>query len=221
MALRETRPVTFTRCGYAICIPRLPTMTSIFRPLSDAAANKENSTTPRALSSSLPTLATYPIRVLTIRLGTAASIHLVMAHLISLLDKEAQAGHECRGYRHVQPAPTYPSSLHTYAYLELNLPCTASTCILLCHQAICSKPQISKDLSHLLSSGAASRFQNAPRCSGVDVRMAADRVRCHVRLTPHRFFVRQSLDLYCAIEVVPSRSILETTFSEPHVICMP
>jgi hypothetical protein len=66
----------------------------------------------------------------------------------------------------IQPAPTYPSSLHTHAHLKLNLPCTASTCILLCHQAICSKPQIFKDLSHLLSSGAASRFQNAPRCSG-------------------------------------------------------
>ena len=93
---------------------------------------------------------------------------------------------------------------------ELTLPCTASTCILLCHQAIRSKPQISKDLSHLLSSGAASRFQNAPQCSGVEVRMAADRVRCHVRLTPHRFFVRQSSDFDCAIEVVLSRLILET-----------
>ena len=129
-------------------------------------------------------------------------------------NKEADAGHECRGYRHGQPAPTHPSSLHTHSRLELNLPCTASTCVLLCHQAICSKPQIFKDLSHLLSSGAASRFQNAPRCSGVDVRMAADRVRCHVRLTPHRFFVRQSSDFDCAIEVVPSRFILETFFCE-------
>ena len=158
--------------------------------------------------------------MLTIRLGTATSIHLGLRHLISLLDKEADAGHECRGYRHGQPAPTYPSSLHTHARLELNLPCTASTCILLCHQAICSKPQIFKDLSHLLSSGAASRFQNAPRCSGVEVRMAADRVRCHVRLTPHRFFVRQSSGFDCAIEVVPSRLIFEIFFSEPHVICM-
>ena len=133
---------------------------------------------------------------------------------IFLPDKEADAGHECRGYRHGQPAPTHPSSLHTHARLELNLPCTASTCILLCHQAICSKPQIFKDLSHLLSSGAASRFQNAPRSSGVEVRMAADRVRCHVRLTPHRFFVRQSSDFDCAIEVVPSRFILETFFCE-------
>jgi len=40
--------------------------------------------------------------------------------------------------------------------------------------------------------------------------MAADRVRCHVRLTPHRFFVRQSSGFDCAIEVVPSRLILET-----------
>jgi hypothetical protein len=91
------------------------------------------------------------------------------------------------------PTPTF----------ELSLPCTASTCIRLCHQAICSKPQIFKDLSHLLSSSAASRFQKAPQCSGVEVWMAADGVRCHVRLTPHRFSVRQSSDLDCAIEVVP------------------
>ena len=150
------------------------------------------------------------IRVLTIRLGLVAAIYLGLRYLISPPDKETDAGHECRGYRHGQPAPTHPSSLHTHSRLELNLPCTASPCILLCHQAICSKPQIFKDLSHLLSSGAASRFQNAPRCSGVEVRMAADRVRCHVRLTPHRFFVRQSSGFDCAIEVVPSRLILET-----------
>ena len=48
--------------------------------------------------------------------------------------------------------------------------------------------------------------------------MAADRVRCHVRLTPHRFFVHQSLDLDCAIEVVLSKCILEMLSLEPHVI---
>jgi hypothetical protein len=68
----------------------------------------------------------------------------------------------------------------------------------------------SKDLSHLLSSGAASRFQKAPQCSGEEVRMAADGVRCHVSLTPHRFFVLPSLDADCAIEVVPQRLILES-----------
>lgn len=77
MALRETRPVTFTRCGYAaICIPRLRTMTSIFRPLSGAAANKENST-PTWCSQLEPTnIGHLQIRVLTIRLGTVASIHV-------------------------------------------------------------------------------------------------------------------------------------------------
>ena len=45
--------------------------------------------------------------------------------------------------------------------------------------------------------------------------MVADGVRCHVRLTPHRFFVHQSLDLDCAIEVVPSKCMLSL---EPHVI---
>ena len=44
--------------------------------------------------------------------------------------------------------------------------------------------------------------------------MAADGVRCHVRLVPHRFFVRQSSDLDCAIEVVPQRLILEICFGE-------
>jgi hypothetical protein len=43
------------------------------------------------------------------------------------------------------PTPLHPSSLHTHAYaLELSMPCTASTCIRLCHQAIRSKPQISQ-----------------------------------------------------------------------------
>jgi hypothetical protein len=50
--------------------------------------------------------------------------------------------------------------------------------------------------------------------------MAADEVRCHVRLTPHRFFVFPSLDSNCAIEVVYSRLILEIFPNEPHVICM-
>jgi hypothetical protein len=52
--------------------------------------------------------------------------------------------------------------------------------------------------------------------------MAADGVRCHVRLAPHRFFVRQSSDLDCAIEVVPQRLMFEICCEqgEPHVICM-
>lgn len=144
MARRETRPVTFTRCGYAaaICIPRQPAMTSIFRPLfGGAAANKENT---RHLVLEPPTPGHLQLRVLTIRLGTATATHRDLRHLISYLDKEAEAGHECRGCRHRQPAPTHPSSLHTHAHLELSLPCTASTCIRLCHQAICRQPQIFK-----------------------------------------------------------------------------
>ena len=194
-------------------------MTSIFRPLSGAAANKENSTPPSCSQLEPTNIGHLPTRVLTVRLGTVTSIHLGLCHQFPSRTKKRMQATSVADTG-IQPAPTYPSSLHTHARLELNLPCTASTCILLCHQAICSKPQIFKDLSHLLSSGAASRFQNAPRCSGVEVRMAADRVRCHVRLTPHRFFVRQSSGSDCAIEVVPSRLILEIFFSEPHVICM-
>lgn len=49
VALREGRPVTFTRCGYAICIPRQLAMTSILGvpAMQQHAANKENSP-PRA-----------------------------------------------------------------------------------------------------------------------------------------------------------------------------
>ena len=206
MALRETRPVTFTRCGYAICIPRLPTMTRIFRPLSDAAANKENSTTPRALSSSLPTLATYPIRVLTIRLGLVAAIYLGLRYLISLQTKKQMqatsvADTGMPSPPRLIPPPFTPTSTH-YCLGGHALPRPASR---FATKQFAATHRSSIDLSHLLSSGAASRFQNAPRCSGVEVRMAADRVRCHVRLTPHRFFVRQSSDFDCAIEVVLSR----------------
>lgn len=40
------------------------------------------------------------IRVLTIRLGLVAAIYLGLRYLISPPDKETDAGHECRGYRH-------------------------------------------------------------------------------------------------------------------------
>ena len=81
VAFRETRPVTFTRCGYAaICIPRIPTMTSIFRPLSGAAANKENSTPPSCSQLEPTNIGHLPTRVLTIRLGTVTSTHLGLCH---------------------------------------------------------------------------------------------------------------------------------------------
>lgn len=147
-----------------------------------------------------------------------ATIHLRLRHLISLQDKEADAGHECRGYRHVQPAPTHPSSLHTHAHRKLSLPCTALTCIHLCHQAIRSKPQI---LQRPVSFVVVRRGQSLPEGASMLRGRGADGCRRGpLSRQTHASPLLRVLKLgqYCAIEVVPSRLILEIHLDQPHVI---
>jgi hypothetical protein len=114
----ETRPVTFTRCGYAICIPRRPAIhdESIFRQLCSCQHEQREC---RLLVLEPANLDRLPLRVLTIPLDTTPPIHLRLRHLISLLDKEKRKHHECRGYRQGQP-DSAPSLFSSHPRLPLS-----------------------------------------------------------------------------------------------------
>jgi hypothetical protein len=196
----STRPVVFTRCGLSACIPRPPrvhlitytTATATARPRGGGAMLTKKPTY-QAASRVLPTLTISPPLPPRYVLNTC-----IQTTVYPGLDKETEtAGHESRVAATciAQPAefrlshsiimtssspqaglvfrPTLPGRVGPDMH-DLQIPCHH-------HLQTTGERHICQHLSHLLSAGTASRFQNTPPTSGAGLRMAADGACCHVK----------------------------------------